>query len=223
MFIGHFAPAFIAATHPKSPNLALLIIASQLVDFGFFGLALFGIENFRITPGITAMNPLDLYDMPYTHSLAGASIWGIGFGAIIYTFTKNIKGAIIGAAIVVSHWVLDFLVHGPDLTLIGSPPKLGFGLWNHPIIAMPLEFIITFAALAFYGIKTKAVQKSNSKKSYALYTMIAILLLLQAFDWFAPKPQKPDAMLMISALLSFTIVAIIAYWLGKTRMLKAPI
>lgn len=212
MFIGHFAPAFIAAAHPKAPNLALLIIAAQLVDFGFFGLALLGIENFRITPGITAMNPLDLYDMPYTHSMVGAAVWAIGFGAIIYAFTKNITGAIIAAAVVISHWFLDLLVHGSDLTVAGSPPKLGFGLWNHPTIAMPLEFIITFGALAFYIVKTQKISKP-----YALYMMIAVLLLFQAFDWFAPKPETADAGLMISALLSFTIVTMIGYWLSTTR------
>lgn len=212
MFIGHFAPAFIAAAHPKAPNLALLIIAAQLVDFGFFGLALLGIENFRITPGITVMNPLDLYDMPYTHSMVGAAVWATGFGAIIYAFTKNITGAIIAAAVVISHWFLDLLVHGPDLTVAGSPPKLGFGLWNHPTIAMPLEFIITFGALAFYIVKTQKISKP-----YALYMMIAVLLLFQAFDWFAPKPETADAGLMISALLSFTIVTMISYWLSTTR------
>jgi hypothetical protein len=50
MFIGHFAPAMVAATHPKAPGLGTLFVAGQLLDFGFFGLALAGIEKFRITP-----------------------------------------------------------------------------------------------------------------------------------------------------------------------------
>ena len=35
MFIGHYAPAMIAATHPKAPGLGTLFVAGQLIDFGF--------------------------------------------------------------------------------------------------------------------------------------------------------------------------------------------
>ena len=89
MFIGHFAPAMVAATHPKAPGLGTLFVAGQLLDFGFFGLALAGIEKFRITPGITEMVPLDLYDMPYTHSLLGSAIWAAAFALLIWLFTRN--------------------------------------------------------------------------------------------------------------------------------------
>lgn len=214
MFIGHFAPAFIAATHPKAPNLAVLIIASQLVDYAFFGFALFGIENFRITPGITVMNPLDLYDMPYTHSLVGTLGWAIAFGAIVYTYSKDWITAFIAAAVVEAHWWLDLIVHTQDLTLAGMPPKLGFGLWNYPAIAIPLEFILIFGSVAFYITKT---HKITGQKSHALFAMIAILCMFQAFDWFAPKPESADASFMIMALLSFSIVAAIGWWLNKSR------
>ncbi len=214
MFIGHFAPAFIAAAHPKAPNLGILIIASQLVDFGFFGFALFGIENFRIVPGITAMNPLDLYDMPYTHSLVGTLVWAIAFGAIVYAYSKDWISALIAAAIVETHWYLDLIVHTKDLTIAGSEPKFGFGLWNYPAIAMPLEFIFIFGSIAFYIAKT---HKNIGSKSNALYAMIGILLAFQAFDWFAPKPESADASFMIMALLSFSIVSVIGWWLGNNR------
>ncbi len=64
MFIGHWAPAFIAAAHPKAPRLGTLFVAGQLVDFGFFGLMLLGVEKMRLDPGISVMNPMDLYHMP---------------------------------------------------------------------------------------------------------------------------------------------------------------
>ena len=134
MFIGHFAPAMVAATHPRAPGLGTLFVAGQLLDFGFFGLALAGIENFRITPGITKMVPLDLYDMPYTHSLLGSAVWAAAFALLIWLFTRNRTGALIGGAVGLSHWFLDLLVHAPDLTLAGAPPKMGFALWNHPMI-----------------------------------------------------------------------------------------
>ncbi|VAV95910.1 Membrane protein [hydrothermal vent metagenome] len=217
MFIGHYAPAMVAATHPKAPGLGTLFVAGQLIDYGFFTFALFGVENYRITPGITAMNPLDLYDMPYTHSLLGSGVWALAFGLLIWLVTKNRTGAVIGGLIVMSHWFLDLLVHTADLTVAGSPPKFGFGLWNYPIIEMPLEFIITFGALAFYLMKTRAL---SPKAKLATGAIVVLLLVFQAFDWFAPKPIEANMELPISGLISFTVAAALAWWLGKTRTLK---
>ena len=217
MFIGHFAPAMVAAVHPKAPGLGTLFVAGQLVDFGFFGLALAGIENFRITPGITKMVPLDLYDMPYTHSLLGSAVWALGFALLIWLFTRNRTGAIIGGAVVLSHWFLDLLVHAPDLTLTGSPPKLGFGLWNHPAIAMPLELTITFGALAFFIMKTKAI---SPKSKYALGLLTVLLLAFQSVNWFGPESAAADAAMKLTGLFAFTVAAIAAWWLGRTRSLK---
>lgn len=217
MFIGHFAPAMVAATHPKAPGLGTLFVAGQLVDFGFFGLALAGIENFRITPGITKMVPLDLYDMPYTHSLLGSAVWALGFALIIWLVTKNRTGAIIGAAVVLSHWFLDLLVHSPDLTLMGAPPMMGFGLWNFPWIEMPLELFITFGALWYFVVKTKPVTR---RANLALVALALLLVALQAFNWFAPEPETVSAEMMISALVAFSLAALVAAWMGKTRTLK---
>jgi predicted permease len=65
MFIGHFAPALLArGITEDAPKLGVLFIAAQLVDWAFFTFAIFGIEQLRIVPGITAMNPYDLVFMP---------------------------------------------------------------------------------------------------------------------------------------------------------------
>jgi len=77
MFIGHYAPAFIAATSRRSPKLGTLFIAAQLVDISFFSLLLLDVEHMRLVPGATKMNPMDLYDMPWDHSLLGALGWAI--------------------------------------------------------------------------------------------------------------------------------------------------
>ncbi|HEX4874645.1 MAG TPA: hypothetical protein VFV06_07065, partial [Sphingorhabdus sp.] len=103
MFIGHFAPAMIAARHKDAPSLPVLFIGAQLVDWAFFGLLLTGAEKMRVTPGISAMNPMDLYYMPYTHSLLGSAIFALVFGALIFAATRNRTGVLIAAAVVLSH------------------------------------------------------------------------------------------------------------------------
>lgn len=219
MFIGHWAPALVAATHPKAPRLGMLFIAAQLVDLGFFTLLMLGIEHMRVAPGISVMNPMDLYHMPYTHSLLGGTIWAAGFAAIVYAITRNRTGALIAGAVVLSHWFLDLLVHVPDLTLYGAPPKLGFGLWNHPAIEMPLELGITFGALLFYIWRTRA---SAGTARLAVGALALALLTVQVVNWFGPPPERADAAAAIMVLGTYLVMAALATWVARTRTLAAP-
>ena len=118
---------------------------------------------------------------------------------------------------VLSHWFLDLLVHAPDLTLAGAPPKMGFALWNHPMIEMPLELAITFGALAFFVIRTKAV---SSRSKYALGLLAVLLLAFQSINWFGPEPETADMAMKLTGLLAFSVAALAAWWAGRTRLLK---
>src|SRR5205823_6358437 len=106
----------------------------QLLDFGWDAFVLFGIEHVRITPGITASNPLDLYDMPLTHSLLAALAWSGLAAAVTYAaMQRDPRAAMVVGLAVLSHWLLDLIVHRPDLTLAGeSTAHVGLGLWNYP-------------------------------------------------------------------------------------------
>ncbi|MBL0002237.1 MAG: hypothetical protein IPO97_15475 [Sphingomonadales bacterium] len=146
MFVGHYSAALVAAAHPKAPRLGTLFVAAQLMDLGFFTFVLTGTEHMRLTPGFTVMNNMDLYDMPLTHSLLGAGGLALVFGIAVALWLRSRMAGAIAGTVVVSHWVLDLLVHAPDLTLAGSPPKLGLGLWNCPAIEMPLEIGLLFAS-----------------------------------------------------------------------------
>lgn len=217
MFIGHFAPAFIAASHPKAPRLGMLFLAAQLVDIGFFGFVLLGIEKMRIVSGITATNPMDLYHMPYTHSLLGGIVWGLAFAAILWVKTKNRVVATLGFAVVLSHWFLDLLVHRADMTLFGGALKLGFGLWNHPAIEMPLELCVTAAAMAIY---LRSTQLKSGATSASAWILGGALLLVQLYNWFAPPPAAMDASLPISALFAFALFIWLALRFDRTRTPK---
>jgi hypothetical protein len=219
MFIGHFAPAIVAATLPKAPRLSTLFIAAQLVDLAFFTFVLSGIENMRITPGFTKMNPMDLYDMPYTHSLLGTFVFAAAFAGILWVMTKHIRTAIIGGAVVVSHWLLDVLVHGPDMTWAGAPPKLGFGLWNNPLIEMPLELGMTGAAFGYYITRTRPRDGANLNAGYAL---IGTMLLLQLYNWLAPEPTEMNMFMPISALAAFAVFIWLAARFDRTRTFITP-
>ncbi len=211
MFIGHFAPAFAAAAvSSRAPKLSLLFIGAQLVDWAFFTFAIFGIERMRITPGITQMNPMDLYYMPYTHSLLGSAVWAVIFGLIMLVIYRQFVAAILGALVVMSHWLLDLLVHRPDLTLAGGSDFLGFGLWNHPLVAIPLELLITLGAFTWFIRRTKGPIGPP-------VILMAVLLIFQAIDWFAPPPLEAGPALYLTALASYGIATLLAWWVAETR------
>lgn len=215
MFIGHYSAAFAAAALPKAPKLGTLFVAAQLVDFAFFAFVPLGIEDLRITPGASVMNPLDLYDMPWTHSLLGTLAWAAVFAVVLRVTIGNWTAAAIGGAVVFSHWFLDLIVHVPDLTLAGSPPKLGFGLWNHPAIAMPLELVLLLGMAGLYAIRTRATDRPR-----ALFILVGVLLLLQAVNWFGPPPVAVDAGLWGLGLFAFTLAALIASWVARNRVAR---
>ncbi len=243
MFIGHYAPAFIAATLPKAPRLGTLFIAAQLVDIAFFIFVIIGVEEMRITPGFTAMNALDLYSMPYTHSLLGSLVFGGGTtilvwfilrqhteggshaaktsidggGTTVVIWPRALTAGLITGVVVVSHWFVDLAVHAPDLTIAGSPPKLGLGLWNYPLIEMPLELGITGSALGYYVSRTKSVAGASMKP---VYWLSGAMLVIQMYNWLAPEPETLDIMLPLSALLAFALFIWLAYRVDRTRVPK---
>lgn len=214
MFIGHYAPAFIAATVRKAPPLGVLMVAAQLIDFGFFGFTLLGIEHLRLVPGMTASNWLDLYDMPYTHSLLGTFVWAASFGALVGLVLRSRQAALLAALVVVSHWFIDYLVHRPDLTLTGLPPKLGLGLWDMPLLEKPVELVFAFGSLAFYAARTRP---ASPRAGLALGVIMLVLALVQAIDWFGPRTTVVDASLPLTALAAYGVLTVLAMWLQATR------
>ena len=216
MFIGHFAPAFVAAARPKAAGLGTLFVAAQLVDIGFAALLVPGIEAMRIVPGITAMNPMDLYYMPFTHSLIGALLWAALFGLLVQLVTKRRAAAIGAALVVVSHWFVDLLVHIPDLTLFGTPPKIGFGLWNHPLAAMPLEILLIGGALVYYARRTRA-----PSGNFRLWILAALMALFQAIDWFGAKEPVYSLAIPATMLAAYAVLAAVAAWAGANRKVTA--
>lgn len=213
MFIGHFAPAMVAATHDKAPGLPVLLLAAQFVDWLFFAFLLTGTEAMRVTPGISAMNPMDLYHMPYTHSLLGSAVWALLFGGAVWLATRSRTGAVIAGAVVLSHWLLDLLVHIPDLTLVGQPPKLGLGLWNYPAIAMPMELGISFAALWFYA-------RVRRPARLPLAVLAIVLVGLQMVNWFGPVATEIDAGTSFTAFFAFALITLAGGRAGRSEARK---
>jgi hypothetical protein len=192
-----------------------LFLAVQLVDIAWSIFILFGIEKVRIVPGITATNPFDLYYMPYTHSLPGAALWSVGAAAvyrIVVPAQKWSAAAIVGAA-VFSHWILDLVVHRPDLALYDNSYKVGFGLWNYPTTAFILEIALLFGGIALY-LKTTSPKDNIGR--YGMLVLGGVAVVVQAYVFFGPPPAS-NASLAFTALGLYFAFAAAVYWLEGKR------
>ncbi|UOR14595.1 hypothetical protein [Qipengyuania aquimaris] len=211
MFIGHFAPALAArAVTAEAPKLGTLFIAAQLTDWAFFLFALGGIEHLRLVPGITAMNPLDFYDYPITHSLIGTGGFALAMAVAVWFFLRNAVAATWAAIVVMSHWVLDWISHRPDLTIAGGEHKIGLGLWNYPLAAMGVELALVGLAVWWYLRRTKG-------PIGPVAILVAVMLVFQAINWFGPEPQDVGAPFLLLGMFAFGVLTFLAFWVGKTR------
>lgn len=215
MFVGHYGPSLAAKAAKNSIPLWVLFIAVQLLDVFWSVFVLLGIEKVRIAPGITATNPLDLYYMPYTHSLVGATLWSIAAGIAYYVFRKAdgwLAAAIVGAA-VLSHWVLDWLVHRPDLALYDNSFKVGLGLWNFPVFAFVLEIAVLFCGMYLYMKSTKPMARGGR---FGIVIFGFVMLAIQSTVFFRPPPTS-DKAAAVTALVFYLAFAGIAHWLEGKR------
>lgn len=212
MFVGHYGPSFALKAMNRSIPLWLLFVAVQFVDVLWGVFVLLGVEKVRIVPGITASSPLDLYYMPYTHSLIAAVVWA-GAAGFLYRFVrKSGRGIAAGlvAAAVFSHWILDLVVHRPDLPLYDDTAKVGFGIWNYPALAFSLEASLLFIGIILY-LKTSTRLKG---RRYGVILFALVMLLIQGWVFFGPPPAS-DKAIAITALLSYAGFAGVAYWLER--------
>ncbi len=215
MFVGHYGVSFAAKKLEPELPLWLLFIAVQLLDVLWAPFVLLGIEKVRIVPGFTATNPLDLYYMPYTHGLVAALGWSV-VAALAYRFlargASRRAATIVGIA-VFSHWVLDFLVHRPDLPLYDNTAKVGLGLWNLPALALGLEAASLFGGMWLY-LKLGPVRRT------AFLAFGVIMLAIQVYVFFGPPPSSANAA-AATAIVAYALFAFIIRVLERTTPVHA--
>ena len=213
MFVGHYGVSYLANARKPGVPLWVLFLAVQFLDVLWGIFVLVGLEKVRIVPGITATNPLDLYFMPYTHSLIGALIWSL-LAALAYHFWRpGITGGIVVGAAVFSHWLLDLIVHRPDLPLVGNRFKVGLGLWDVPAAALLLEVSLLLGGLALY-LRTTHRVKSAGTIGFVVFSVV--LIGIQVMVFFG-SPSGSPAAAAVTALVAYGLFAGVVGWLETRR------
>ncbi len=207
MFIGHFAVGFAAKRAAPRASLGPLLAAPLLLDLLWPIFVLLGWERVRIEPGYTAFNPLVLEHFPWSHSLLMSLVWGALFGGLYWMRARYRAGAIVIGLGVVSHWVLDWLTHTPDMPLWpGASPLLGLGLWNSVVGTVLVESLMFVGAVWLYARGTTPRDRVGR---YAFWAFVAFLAFAYAASIVSPPP--PSAQALASGGL---VVWFFPFWAG---------
>lgn len=213
MFIGHFGLALAAKKVTPKPSLGTLVLAAQLVDGIWPVFLLLGWEEVRIEPGITAVAPLLFVSYPYTHGLAAGIVWGALLGGAYFALRRDRNGAWWLFALVLSHWGLDFVSHGPDLPLWPGGPRVGLGLWYSLPATLVVEFLLFGAGAWLYASVTRARDRLGNA---LLWLFVLVLAGIYLSSVFGPPPPSVR-ILALSGLLGWLFVAW-AYWIDRHRI-----
>lgn len=205
MFVGHYGPSFGLRHVSGGVPLWVLFVAAQLTDILWAVLVMTGVEKLRIVPGFTASSPLDLYYMPYTHSLTASLAWAAAFG-VLAGWIWGRRGGLVVALCVVAHWFLDLPVHVADLPLWGDSHKVGLGLWNHRLAALGLEAGVLFLGTAVYA--------RQARVKAPIWAFSIVMLAIQMTSFVAPPPPEPGQFAAM-ALFSYLFFAVGAWFVEK--------
>ena len=213
MFIGHFGVGFGLKQAAPKVSLGTLFLAVQFVDLLWSTFLLLGIERVEIAPGITDVVPLSFIQHPISHSLLSVIVWSVCFAAVYWLIRKHAVGAWVCGAAVVSHWILDLIVHQPDLPLLPiGGPVVGFGLWNSLAGTVIVESLVFVAGVWLYCRRTTARDRMGS---FALWGLIVFLVLIYLGNLFGPRPASVTTVAWAGQAQWMLILW--AYWIDRHR------
>lgn len=212
MFVGHLAVALGAKrASPRTP-LAALIAAAFGLDLIWPVLLLAGIERVRIDPGHTAFTPLAFDYYPWSHSLSMAIVWAVVVGRFsVVVLKRAAAGFLIGLAIV-SHWLLDYVTHAPDLPLWPGGPQVGLGLWNSIPGTLAVEGTLFVAAIWVYVRSTRPRRPAGK---WSFWSLIALTTAIWISSPWSPPPPSVRAIAWVG--LAMWIFPTWGTWIERTR------
>jgi len=187
MLVGHLAVALGTKTAEPRVPLGAAVAAAFGLDLLWPILLLLGFETVRVHPGDTAFTNLAFDSYPWSHSLLFATVWsGLAMFVSRRLYGSWRIGAILGG-LVLSHWVLDFITHRPDLPLWPAGPAVGAGLWNSIAGTLLVEGTLFGAGACLYYRSSTARDQTGRLALAALVAIIGIVWVTQ--PWSPPPPS----------------------------------
>ncbi|HXQ29142.1 MAG TPA: hypothetical protein VN848_07730 [Gemmatimonadales bacterium] len=187
MFIGHYALGLAAKRIAPRTSLGALIAAPTFADLLWPLFLLLGWERVSITPSADPFYNLTFDSYPISHSLLALVGWGVVFGGLYGLRTRYQAGAVVLFLLVVSHWVLDYVVHRPDLPIVPGGARVGLGLWASVPATLVLEVAMFVAGAFLYLAGTRA---RDAIGRYGVWALLVVLVLSYVSTLFAGPPSS---------------------------------
>ncbi len=213
MFVGHYAIGLASKKFAPRASMGALIAAPILLDLLWPIFLLIGWEHVSVVPNNSPFLRLQFDSYPISHGLVAVVGWATLFASIYFGFTRYVAGAVVIWIGVVSHWLLDLVVHVPDLPLIANSRLYGLSLWNHRWLTITIELAMFAIAIWTYQKETRAKDKIGL---YAFLAFVLILLLAYAGAIFGPPPPSVKK-LAIFTLLTWLAIPW-AWWFDAHRV-----
>jgi membrane-bound metal-dependent hydrolase YbcI (DUF457 family) len=190
MFVGHLAVALAAKRSAPRASLGWLMAGVTALDLLWPLFLLAGLEHVRIVPGATAFNSFVFDSYPWSHSLVMSVIWGLVLFALA-RWRGVAASAFLLVALVVSHWVLDYVTHLPDLPLWpGASPRFGLGLWKSITATFVVEGALWVGGIVLY---LRSRPQMGGRARTAFWSLILVTTLMWIASPWSPPPPSAQA------------------------------
>lgn len=212
MFIGHYAVGLASKQFAPRASLGALMAAPILLDLLWPIFLLMGWEHVSIVKNSNPFLRLQFDYYPISHGLVAVIGWATLYASVYFGVTRYVAGPIVIWAGVLSHWLMDYIVHRPDLQLYATSRFFGLGLWNHRWLTMLLEFGLFAIAIWAYQRSTRPKDRAGL---YGFVAFVAFLLLAYAGASFGPPPPSVNKLAIVTMLTWLMIPW--AWWFDKHR------
>ncbi len=222
MFAGHIGVALAAARVEPRVNVGLWVAAALLLDLLLWCFVLVGWESVVI-PADFAQTHQPEFVFPYSHGLLASAAWSALAGVFVFACHEShgaakLRPALLMAGVVFSHWLLDVLVHRPELPVTGAVSRqFGLGLWNNMPVALVVEAVLVLLGMLLF---VPACGLALPKQLAIACLPLLLLAFTVAGMTVAPPPPSAAAM-AASSLGTIVIVCVLFGWLGHGAHARA--
>jgi len=215
MFVGHTALALAAKRRAPELSLGWLFAATVTLDLLWPLFLILGIEQVALGSATGGFDNLTFTSYPWSHSLLMAMVWGGAMFALARWRGISVSSSVLLALLVVSHWVLDWATHAPDMPLLPwGGPKVGLGLWRSIPATYVVEGVIYLGGIWLYFGGTKAKDKVGS---IGLWTWLLVMALMWGSGPLGPPPPSTAAVAW-GALIAMPLLVVWAWWVDRHRV-----
>ena len=186
MIAGHFGFAAMVKARERTTPIWALMFATVWLDIVFIPLLIAHVESVQPVRTHPAYGGMVIH-ADLTHSLLGMLVLS-GALAVAFLPKWGRRVAVVIGFVAASHWLLDLVVHRPDMPILpenfGHLPRLGLGLWTHPQLSACVELFLVLIGAVLYGRAAQEVSRqagTTGKWPFLSAGLIALFGVLVLF------------------------------------------